>query len=158
MSNKEKVYELYFIKRKKVVEIAKELGISQPAVTKILKQFPEYEVEKERRKKENKIKHNKQIAEYVKKRKQKLREQQREEEEALYAGMMELQRQNAVSMSKRRTLGTDTLVKLCITHYDYNKEKERLIFNESAGKRPADLPRWVYVHRNVLRQFRASTQ
>ncbi|EGD50246.1 hypothetical protein TheetDRAFT_2947 [Thermoanaerobacter ethanolicus JW 200] len=54
------------------------------------------------------------------------------------------------SLSRKGKLSNDTLIKLCILHYDYNKEKERLVFNGSAGKRPADLPRSIYVHKNVL--------
>ncbi|ADH59842.1 conserved hypothetical protein [Thermoanaerobacter mathranii subsp. mathranii str. A3] len=149
----ELVKKYYFEDKLKIVEIAKILGVNKSTISRVLKQFPEFEKEKERRKKES----EKRAKEWRNEYKKQKRNEEKEEEEALYAGMMDLQRQNAMSMSKRRTLSTDTLVKLCITHYDYNKEKERLVFNESAGKRPADLPRSVYVHKNVLKQFRVST-
>ncbi|HHY80761.1 MAG TPA: helix-turn-helix domain-containing protein [Thermoanaerobacter sp.] len=149
----ELVKKYYFEDKLKIVEIAKILGVNKSTISRVLKQFSEFEKEKERRKKES----EKRAKEWRNEYKKQKRNKEKEEDEALYAGMMNLQRQNAMSMSKRRTLSTDTLVKLCITHYDYNKEKERLIFNESAGKRPADLPRSVYVHKNVLKQFRVST-
>jgi len=148
------VKKYYFEDKLKIVEIAKILGVNKSTVSRVLKQFSEFEKEKERRKKEN----EKRAKEWRNEYKKQKRNEEKEEEEALYAGMMNLQRQNAMSMSKRRILTTDTLVKLCITHYDYNKEKERLVFNESAGKRPVDLPRSVYVHKNVLKQFRISTR
>ncbi|WP_029688351.1 helix-turn-helix domain-containing protein, partial [Thermoanaerobacter sp. A7A] len=107
MDKKTKALELY-LEGFKLVEIAQQLGVSQPAVTKMLKQFPEYHQEKERRKKES----EKRAKEWRNEYKKQKRNEEKEEEEALYAGMMDLQRQNAMSMSKRRTLSTDTLVKL----------------------------------------------
>lgn len=66
MCNKEKIYHLYFIEHKKVIEIAKEENVSHQAISKILKQFPEYTQEKERRKAENKAKNRQKTIEYIK--------------------------------------------------------------------------------------------
>ncbi|ERM92478.1 terminase [Caldanaerobacter subterraneus subsp. yonseiensis KB-1] len=145
MDKKAKALELY-LQGYKIIEIAKQFGISQPAVTKMLKQFPEYHQEKERRKKENQEKAKQWRNEYKKQK----REQYDEEYELVIKDHM----QAAAALSKKGRLSDDVLIKLCILHYDYNKEKERLVFNESAGKRPMDLPRSVYIHKNVLRQFR----
>ncbi|HEY8420415.1 MAG TPA: hypothetical protein VIL05_01565, partial [Thermoclostridium sp.] len=79
MVDKDRVYYLYFHEKMKVSEIAKAENVSQPAITKILKRFPEYTVEKERRKEENRLKHRRQIAIYVNQRRKKLRAEQREE-------------------------------------------------------------------------------
>ncbi|EGD51583.1 hypothetical protein TheetDRAFT_1543 [Thermoanaerobacter ethanolicus JW 200] len=148
MDKKNKALELY-LEGFKLVEIAQQLGVSQPAVTKMLKQFPEYHHEKERRKKENQEKAKQWRNEYKKQK----REQDKEDYEALQKDHMDAVR----SLSRKGKLSNDTLIKLCILHYDYNKEKERLVFNGSAGKRPADLPRSIYVHKNVLKQFRVPT-
>jgi len=145
----ELVKKYYFEDKLKIVEIAKILGVNKSTISRVLQQFSEFEKEKEQRKKES----EKRAKEWRNEYKKQKRKKEKEEEEVLYAGMINLQRQNAVSMSKRKVLSTDTLVRLCITHYDYN-EKERLIFNESAGKRPKDLPKSIYVHKNVLKQFR----
>ncbi|NNG67732.1 helix-turn-helix domain-containing protein [Caldanaerobacter subterraneus] len=145
MDKKAKALELY-LEGFKLVEIAKELGVSQPAVTKMLKQFPEYHQEKERRKKENQEK--------ARQWRNKYRKQKREQHDEDYELVLKDHREATAALSRKGRLSDDILITLCITHYDYDKEKERLIFNESAGKRPADLPRSVYVHKNVLRQFR----
>ncbi|EIV99960.1 hypothetical protein [Thermoanaerobacter siderophilus] len=150
MVDKSKIYYLYFIEKKNIVEIAKEQNVTKQAISKILKQFPEYHQEKERRKQENKIKHAQKTAEYIKQKR--MAERANDED---YEAMKREQAQAAAALSRKGKLSDDALIKLCILHYDYNKEKERLVFNESAGKRPADLPRSVYVHKNVLKQFRA---
>jgi len=154
MCDKDKVYALYFLEKMTCTEIAKEVGITKQAVSKILKQFPEYAEEKERKKQENKVRHNKETGEYVKQKRMK----EREEDEGLIAGMRELQRQNAVSMSKRRTLSDDALVKSCINHYRYEAKNERIVFIEDFGRRPADLPKSVNIHKVVLNEFREYTQ
>lgn len=72
MCDKNKVYHSYFIDGKKVVEIAKEENVSKQAISKILKQFPEYAKEKEKRKMQNHKKHNEQVGKIAnEKRKQK---------------------------------------------------------------------------------------
>lgn len=145
VDRKSKAIELY-LQGYKIIEIAKKLGVSQPAVTKMLKQFPEYHKEKEQRKKENQEKARQWRNEYKK--------QKREQYDEEYELVIRDHEQAAAALSRKGKLSNDVLIKLCIIHYDYNKKKERLIFNESAGKRPADLPRSVYVHKNVLKQFR----
>jgi predicted transcriptional regulator len=145
MDKKTKAIELY-LEGFKLVEIAQQLGVSQPAVSKMLKQFPEYHQEKERRKKENQEKAKQWRNEYKK--------QKREQYDEDYELVLKDHREATAALSRKGRLSDDVLIKLCITHYDYNKEKERLVFNKSAGKKPADLPRSVYVHKNVLKQFR----
>lgn len=159
MVDKDRVYYLYFHEKKKVSEIAKAENVSQPAITKILKRFPEYTVEKERRKEENKLKHQRQIAIYVNQRRKRLRAEQREEDEIIFAHLYELQKQNALSMSTRRTLSKKELVRLCLCHYRYDATEEKLFFIEDWGKRPADLPERVDVHgENILDYVREYKQ
>ncbi|MBE3593406.1 MAG: helix-turn-helix domain-containing protein, partial [Thermoanaerobacter sp.] len=122
------------------------LGVNKSTVSRVLKQFPEYREEKERRKKESEKRAKEWRSEYKK--------QKRREYEEEYELLQKDHREAVRSLSRKGKLSDDVLIKLCITHYDYNKEKERLVFNESAGKRPVDLPRSVYVHKNILKQFR----
>ena len=56
MSKDGKVYDLYFIGGKSVIEVADIVGKSQPYVTKILQLYPEYQKEKAKRKFKNKKK------------------------------------------------------------------------------------------------------
>ena len=60
-NNKDLILKLYYIEKLRVVDISKELGISKSAVTQVLKRDEKYIKEKELRKKQNKVKHNKQI-------------------------------------------------------------------------------------------------
>lgn len=83
MCRKERVYQFYFVEKLKVVDIAKIEGISQSAVSQILKQFPEYDAEKERRKKENQKKARRWRNEYRKQKRQleKLQKQKKKKQE-----------------------------------------------------------------------------
>lgn len=83
MCDKNKVYYSYFIEHKSVSEIAKEENVSQPAITKILKQFPEYLQEKERRKAENKEKHKQKTIEYIKEKRAEIKKSEKEEREEI---------------------------------------------------------------------------
>lgn len=147
MNTKDIIYNFYFIDKLSCVDIADKIGISKQAVSKTLKKFPEYEIEKEHRKSINKKKHNKQIAECVSRKRQEQSEFNKidkEEDEAIYAGMMMLQAQNAVSMSRKRKIGDDSLLKIYLNAYDYNKDKHSIVFNERVGRCPNDLPEKKY--------------
>ena len=56
---KDKIIELFFIKRLKPVEIAKKLKVGMPYITKIIQKDERYIEEKEYRKSENKEKNKK---------------------------------------------------------------------------------------------------
>lgn len=53
----QKIYELYFIKKKNFSEIAKEVNISISQVSRIVGKSEEYNIEKNRRKEETKERH-----------------------------------------------------------------------------------------------------
>jgi len=42
---------------------------------------------------------------------------------------------------------------MSITHYDYNPNNQKLVFNEECGRKPADLPCTIKVHKSTLNQF-----
>jgi predicted DNA-binding protein YlxM (UPF0122 family) len=56
MCDKNKIYSMYIIEKMTITEIAKEENVSKQMISKILKEFPEYEIEKEKRKAENALK------------------------------------------------------------------------------------------------------
>lgn len=60
-SHKNEILRLYFEEKLKQVDIANKLKISKNAVSKTIKKDSRYEEEKENRKLQNKIKHNKDI-------------------------------------------------------------------------------------------------
>ena len=64
-NNRELILKLYFTDKLRVVDISKQLEISKSAVTQVLQQDEKYIYEKEIRKKQNKIKHNREIQKRV---------------------------------------------------------------------------------------------
>ena len=66
MKTEELIHEMYFVEGKEPTEIAEELGITKQAVYKTLKKFPEYILEKEKRKTENQKKYIVRHEEYKK--------------------------------------------------------------------------------------------
>jgi transposase-like protein len=149
MCDKNKVYSEYFYNGKKITEIAKEEGVSKQAISKILKQFPEYAKEKQKRKAQNHKKHNQQIGKIANQK----RKSETEEDKIIMACLKQQQEKHAMLMSRTRKLSTDTLVELNINHYRYDKEHERIVFSESPNEKPFDLPRTVKVHKNIINIF-----
>lgn len=64
-SNRKLILKLYFIDKLRVVDISRKLVISKSAVTQVLQKDEKYIDEKELRKKQNKVKHNKEIQRWV---------------------------------------------------------------------------------------------
>lgn len=64
-NNRDLILKLYFTDKLRVVDISKQLEISKSAVTQVLQQDEKYIYEKEVRKKQNKIKHNREIQKRV---------------------------------------------------------------------------------------------
>lgn len=83
MCDKNIVYSLYFNEGKKVVEIAELLGVTKQTISEILKQFPEYKLEKERRKAENKEKHKQKTIEYINEKRAEIKKSEKEEREEI---------------------------------------------------------------------------
>lgn len=133
-NNKGKIKYLYFVKSMKVVDIAKELGISKQRVSKILntKYKEEFEKEKEIRKRENKEKRN--MTKALKNR----------ERRKMFAGditvedLRKQQESSARYLSQRAHMSNESVVYSNLNAYISNGQK--LIYNPAVGKRPADLP------------------
>lgn len=141
---------MYIIEKKTIIEIAKEENVSKQMISKILKEFPEYEIEKERRKAENDLKRKEKKREYIK-HKRELERKEQEEEERLWWGMIEQQRIHAQMISKKRRISTAQLVELSLSQYIEVDEKLKYI---DPSHKPADLPRTYNVHNIILPQFR----
>jgi predicted DNA-binding protein YlxM (UPF0122 family) len=155
MCDKNKVYHLYIIEKKTITEIADEENVSKQMISKILKEFPEYKKEKERRKIENSLKRKEKKREYIKQ-KREIEKEKQEEEEALLWGMMEQQRIHAMMMSKKRTLSTTQLVEYSLSQYI--EVKGKLIYKNDFANKPEDLPKTFNIHKTVLPQFKDYSQ
>ena len=56
MSKKDEIINLYFDDKMKAIEISKKLNVVKSYITKVLKRDSRYDIEKQRRKEENKVK------------------------------------------------------------------------------------------------------
>lgn len=150
--NKALVKKLFFDEHKKVCEVARDLDISNTMVTKIIKSDNRYENEKSMRKVENKKKNVEATKEIVNKKRQRMRSSY---DSLIVSGMMLLQKQNAISMSRNRKVSTTGIVTANLNHYTYDNKRQRLVFNNSCGDRPFDLPRSIKIHTCEYVPFKA---
>lgn len=120
-----KIQTMYFDDKLTPIKISKSLNISRSTITRALQESKNYVLEKEKRKISN---HNK-CNSY---------------DEDIKA-LLNKQRKHAIEMSKNRKLNTDEIIKLNSSHYQYNSKKKALVFDESCGKRPNDIPAIRYL-------------
>lgn len=138
---KKKVIEkLYFKEKKTLTEIGEELKLSVSYVTKILKQNEMYSIEKEKRKQEN-------LAKRRAKQKESIYEKRRLEKksDSSYLVLKNEHEQAAKELSKRTTIGTETLRQWCSSAYKYNPSKRRYEFDAGNSVRSVDLPKYIKV-------------
>ncbi|URZ15413.1 hypothetical protein [Clostridium felsineum] len=141
--NQDSVKKLFFTENKKVCEISKKLQISNALVTRIIKLDSRYETEKSKRRIESKKRNVKATKEIINKKRQSMRSSY---DNSIVSGMMLLQKQNAISMSRNRKMSTTGIVAANLNHYNYDSKRQRLVFDNSSGVRPVDLPRSIKIH------------
>ena len=61
----EKILEMYFSRKMKQIDIAKELNVSKYKVSRVVTKDPRYKKKKEHRKEKNKHKHNEKTKQYI---------------------------------------------------------------------------------------------
>ena len=140
MEKKKKIEELYFEQKMSLTEIANQLGISVSYVSKILRKNPNYNIEQERRKEENKISRREKQKELI----YKLRRNKAKENIIENQALKKKHEQDVRELSKRRTLGNDALRKWC-SLYKYDKEKHKYKFDDSKILKPNDYPMYIKV-------------
>lgn len=116
-----KIQNMYFDKKLTPIKISEDLNVSRSTVTRALQQSKDYAQEKENRKASNK-RHN------------------ASDDADIMSDLINKQRRNAIAMSKNKKISNDGIINLNLSHYQYNSEKHALVFNESCGKRPSDVP------------------
>ncbi|MCR3759356.1 helix-turn-helix domain-containing protein [Clostridium felsineum] len=137
------VEKLFFTENKKVCEISKELQISNSLITRIIKSDSRYKAEKSKRKIESKKRNVEATKKIINKKRQSMRSSY---DNSIFSGMMLLQKQNAISMSRNRKMSTTGIVAANLNHYNYDSKRQRLVFDNSCGVRPVDLPRSIKIH------------
>lgn len=135
---KDKILDLYLNKNMKQNQIAKKLNISTSKVSRILKNIPEVKQEKDKRKFQNKIKHNKDIQTRVEE-KRKATQFKNNVDDLI---LKHLHSQASLELSKRSYLSDGSYRKWNVSAYNYNPSKHRYEFNESLG-RSYDVPKFV---------------
>lgn len=135
---KDKILDLFINKNMKQNEIAKELNVSNSKVSRILKNIPEVEQEKDKRKKQNKIKHNKDIQTRVEEKREATQFKNNVDDLIL----KHLHSQASLELSKRSRLSNESYRNWNVSAYNYNPSKHRYEFNESLG-RSYDVPKFV---------------
>ena len=124
---KKEILEMYYSKKMKTKDIAEELKVSLPYITKIIKTDDRYTLEKEERKKNSKIKHNKQIQKYVEEKRRKKRDND-------YLILKEMHKQASLELSKNSRLSDMTYRDWNKSAYKYNSKKKRYEFREELGR------------------------
>lgn len=116
-SNKDEILRLYFEEKLKQVEIAKKLNISNNAVSKTLKSDSRFLKEKEQRKVQNKIKHNKEIQRRV--------ENKRKEKSSLDLQILKVMHEQAsLELSERMHLSNIAYRNWNLSVFSYNEKKK----------------------------------
>lgn len=136
MSNRNKILQLYFDEKLNQTEIAKMLNISNNAVSKVLKEEPRYQEEKNNRKKLNKIKRNKDIQRRVEKKR-------RQTNSSDIQAIKRMHEQASLELSGgKKTMSNRAFRDWNSSAYKYNKKNKsyELIKGITAG---ADVPKRI---------------
>lgn len=140
MGKLEQIEEMFFDQKMTLTKIAQELDLSISYISRILKKNPNYYMENEKRKEENKEK-------WKIKRKELMRETRKENsiqkiaENQIVKNMHE---QAARELSKRNVLGNHALLKWC-SLYKYNNDKKCYEFDATNMLKPNDFPLYIKV-------------
>ena len=134
----EKILDLYLNQKMKQTDIAEILNITKGTVSKILKNIPEVYQEKQRRKKDNKIKHNKDIQTRVEQKRKEIQFNHKVDDLVL----KHLHSQASLELSKGKQLSDESYRKWNTSSYKYNPSKHRYEFNELLGRSYA-VPKFI---------------
>ena len=125
---KDKIIELFFMKRLKPVDIAKKLKVGMPYITKIIQKDERYIEEKESRKTENKEKQKTQKRIYA----QNKREKEREEKQD-YQKLLTLINNDNRFLSTKKKEDDLQYAKWNRSVYEYDKNTSDLVLKDSVN-------------------------
>lgn len=125
---KDKIIELFFIKRLKPIEISKKLKVGMPYITKIIQKDERYIEEKESRKSENKEKNKIQKRIYAQNRREKEKQDKIEFERLL----IQINKDNQILSTKKKE---DDLqyAKWNRSVYEYDKNTSDLVLKDGVN-------------------------
>ena len=125
------ILNLYFVKKMKPIDIAKELNISKSAVSQVLEKDERYIAEKERRKVINKKKHVEDTKEYIKSKRRAIQFEHKIDDLIL----RNVHNRDILELSKSKKLLDIAYRNWNISAYKFNKEKNRFEFREELRKK-----------------------
>lgn len=137
----EKILILFYIEKLKQKEIAKELGISTSTVSRAVRKDERYLLEKERRKHESKIRHNKSIQEHVE-RSRRIKQFKNKNEDLILKNM---HNQASIELSEVKRLSDMAYRNWNISAYKYNQKRKGFEFEKQLG-RTFDIPKFIKVN------------
>lgn len=115
MTREEKIIELYFEKKLKQKDIAKELGISKYIVSRVLNNNSNYKVEKQNRVNEQKIIHKEKTKKYIC--------SKREKEYVINQKLKQDHIQASIELSGGKTINNRAFRKWNSSIYKFNQKK-----------------------------------
>lgn len=136
----EEIYEMYFTKQMKPIEISRILDIPKYKVSRVLQKDEKYFEEKQRRKEENKAKHIEETKEYIKE-KRKLNQSKNINTDLILRSM---HNQDSRELSQPKKLNNMSYRNWNVSAYDFNKKLKRFEFKEELG-RSYDVPKFINV-------------
>lgn len=133
---KQKVIDMFFVERKRQIDIAKALNISKYKVSRIVTRDIRYQEEKELRKKLNKQKHIENTKNYInsKRKAKQLKSDADDLKNMHFKASMELSKSKRITNIAYRNWNKSA--------YLYNKDKKRYEFRGELG-RSYDVPKYV---------------
>lgn len=135
---KDEIIDMYFNKKMKQIEIAVTLGIAKSIVSKILKKDARFIAEKETRKQENKVKHNKDIQNRVEAKRKEIQFEHKVDDLTL----KHLHAQATMELSKGRHLSDESYRKWNSSAYKYNPSKHRYEYDTNLVRSYA-VPKYI---------------
>lgn len=136
MKKSEVIKDLYFNKKYTQTEIAKQLDITKPYISKILTQDNRYKQEKEKRIALNRKKNKEYTKKYIK--------TKRRDSTLDYLIMKREHEQASIEMSDRKKLTNMAYRNWNTSAYKYNETKKRFEFKKGLG-RSYDVPKTIKV-------------
>lgn len=136
----EEIYEMYFTKQMKPIEISRVLDIPKYKVSRVLQKDEKYIEEKQRRKEENKAKHIEETKKYIKE-KRKLNQSKDINTDLILRSM---HNQASRELSQPKKLNNMSYRNWNVSAYDFNKKLKRFEFKEELG-RSYDVPKFINV-------------
>lgn len=137
---KQKVIDMFFVERKRQIDIAKVLNISKYKVSRIVTKDIRYQEEKEIRKKLNKQKHIENTKDYITS-KRKTNQLKSDSDDLI---LKNIHNQDSKELSQAKRMTNMAYRNWNKSAYLYNQNKKRFEFREELG-RSHDVPKYVKV-------------